>query len=148
MCIIIYPYRERNKSKLRHDMDLAELSEESKAKAEKLLLESKSLKKNLGVLKMTLTKRSNSTRDKDEAIELEAEERSQYERDETTKNLKLILFNHMSSNLMIINKYNQHESMRKLMCSILPLMLPPASLLIKENISKADIVKLLDFDLF
>jgi hypothetical protein len=143
MCIIIYPYRERNKSKLRHDMDLAELSEESKAKAEKLLLESKSLKKNLGVLKMTLTKRSNSTRDKDEAIELEAEERSQYERDETTKNLKLILFNHMSSNLMIINKYNQHESMRKLMCSILPLMLPPASLLIKENISKADIVKLL-----
>ena len=83
-----------------HLLDLAELSKESKAKAEKIRNENKLLIKNCGVLKMTLTKRSNSARDKEEAMELDAAERRDYEKDESTNNLKLILFNQMSSKLI------------------------------------------------
>ena len=97
------------------------------------------LKKNCGYTKMKLTKGQNRL-EKDKLVL--CEEKAAV----AVSAVKLAVFQQLHSSITKLNKLNSVESMRRIMCVILPLVIPAEKMKTDNIASKATVAKLLGFN--
>ena len=99
----------------------------------------KNLKKNYGYAKMKLTKETNRLQKEKEQI---LEQKNTY----IKSTIKLAIFQQLRVSITKLNEFNSQESMRKILCTILPLVIPDDQARKQNSISKSGIAMALGFN--